>query len=194
MASLLSIFRSMETNDDFAEDTSAYLADLISSAVVTTTDAGTVSAGTFVGVGAGTVSVQSSLLEAHLKAACTSMDSLTEGGDTVLAQAFASGCAAMMAAATIDITVTGTATNPSTGVTVTVSGSSTGVWAGSESSIYSGLISCFNTMYGMTTGGGDEYFAAQLEALVRAYVNAGAVTSTGSGAVAGAFGTGVASC
>lgn len=188
-----SIFSDMTDGDNsvFCSGVATEIANIIMTATVTTTDVGTVSAGAFVGVGTGTISVQSSDLESALTDACDEMDGLDKdgGGNDTLAEAFATGLDDMMSNATITINVTGTATAGSTATAL--SGTSDGTFTGVSATVQSGLQSCFSAMDSMTSGG-DDLFATTLETLVKAYIVAGVIQGQGQGALSGSIGTGVA--
>ena len=182
-------FATMQDDADFARLVSAAVARYAESGDITTTDAGQVSAGTFSGSGTGKISVDSSVCEGILVSATDSMKSMTSGGDALLAGQLAAGIDAMMAAGTVTTEVSGTATPPPPASPVSVSGSATGTFTGNPALIQGVMVGAFPVMMGMVKGGND-FFAVQLATCVTSYLNAGIISTNGTGAVAGSVGSG----
>ena len=182
-------FATMQNDADFARLVSAAVARYAESGDITTTDAGQVSAGTFSGSGEGKISVDSSVCEGILVSATDSMKSMTSGGDALLAGQLAAGIDAMMAAGTVTTEVIGTATPPPPASPVPVSGTATGTFTGNPALISGVMAVAFPVMLGMVEGGND-FFAVQLATCVTSYLNAGIISTNGTGAVAGSTGSG----
>lgn len=182
-------FATMQDDADFARLVSAAVARYAESGDISTTDAGQVSAGTFSGSGTGKISVDSSVCEGILVSATDSMKSMTSGGDALLAGQLAAGIDAMMAAGTVTTEVSGTATPPPPASPVPVSGTATGTFTGNPALIQGVMAGAFPVMVGMVEGGND-FFAVQLATCVTSYLNAGIISTNGSGAVAGSVGSG----
>lgn len=182
-------FATMQNDADFARLVSAAVARYAESGDITTTDAGQVSAGTFSGSGTGKISVDSSVCEGILVSATNSMKTMTSGGDALLAGQLAAGIDAMMAAGTVTTEVSGTATPPPPASPVPVSGTATGTFTGNPALIQGVMAGAFPVMMGMVEGGND-FFAVQLATCVTSYLNAGTISTNGTGAVAGSIGSG----
>ena len=182
-------FATMQNDADFARLVSVAVARYAESGDITTTDAGQVSAGTFSGNGTGKISVDSSVCEGILVSATDSMKSMTSGGDALLAGQLAAGIDAMMAAGTVTTEVSGTATPPPPASPVPVSGTATGTFTGNPALIQGVMAGAFPVMVGMVEGGND-FFAVQLATCVTSYLNAGTISTNGTGAVAGSVGSG----
>jgi len=182
-------FATMQNDADFARLVSVAVARYAESGDITTTDAGQVSAGTFSGNGEGKISVDSSVCEGILVSATDSMKSMTSGGDALLAGQLAAGIDAMMAAGTVTTEVSGTATPPPPASPVPVSGTATGTFTGNPALIQGVMAGAFPVMVGMVEGGND-FFAVQLATCVTSYLNAGIISTNGTGAVAGSVGSG----
>lgn len=182
-------FATMQDDADFARLVSAAVARYAESGDISTTDAGQVSAGTFSGSGTGKISVDSSVCEGILVSANDSMKSMTAGGDALLAGQLAAGIDAMMAEGTVTTEVIGTATPPPPASPVPVSGTATGTFTGKPALISGVMAAAFPVMLGMVEGGND-FFAVQLATCVTSYLNAGIISTNGTGAIAGSVGSG----
>lgn len=187
---LLSAFQSMTDGDDsvFAKKVSKAVADYAQTGLVSTTDIGTISAGAFTGKGTGNISVQSSICENILIAACKAMSKMTSGGDVYLAAQMASGIHAMISAGEVKTSVVGTVIPPSGGSSP-MAGQAKGSMIGVPATIQAGLIAAFNSMSKMSEGG-DDYFAAQAATVITAYLKAAVITTNGTGSIAGSIGSG----
>lgn len=187
---LLSIFRNMTDGDDryFAREVSAKVADYAESGSITTTDAGTISQGAFVGLGNGSISVDSSICENIVYAACQATAKMTTGGDAYLAAQLASGIDSMMLAGTVNTTVKGTVTPPSSSP-IPAAGTAKGTFTGVMATLQSGFLAAFNAMATMKSGG-DEYLAVQMATVITAYLKAGVIATQGQANLAGSVGAG----
>ncbi len=187
---LLSVFRNMTDGDDryFAREVSSKIADYAESGSVITTDVGTISAGAFTGAGNGSITVDSSICENIVYAACQAMASMSAGGDAYLAAQLALGIDSMMLAGEVKTTVTGTVTPPS-GTPFPMSGSAKGTFTGVSATLQSGFLAAFTSMASMTSGG-DEYLAGQMATVITAYLTAGIIATQGQAALSGSIGAG----
>lgn len=187
---LLNAFENMTDGDDsyFAKNVSSKIADFAESGNITTVDAGTISAGVFAGSGSGQISVDSSVCEKVIKAACETMQKMTEGGNAYLAEKMATGINSMMSVGTVKTDVKGTVTTPS-GATSAVSGSAKGTFTGVSATLQSGFLAAFNAMDSMTENG-DEYLAEQMASVIATYLKAGVIITNGQGTLAGSVGSG----
>lgn len=187
---LLSIFRNMTDGDDryFAREVSAKVADYTESGSISTTDAGTISQGIFAGLGNGSITVDKSICENIVYAACKTMAGMTAGGDAYLAVQLATGIDSMMITGTVNTTVKGTVTPPS-GTPFTTAGTAKGTFTGVMATLQSGFLVAFNSMKSMTSGG-DEYLAGQMATVITAYLKAGVIATQGQVNLVGSIGAG----
>lgn len=187
---LLAAFNSMTDGDDtvFAKKVSKAVADYAQTGVVSTTDAGAISAGAFTGKGTGSISVQSSICENILIAACRAMANMTSGGDTYLAAQMANGIHSMISAGNVSTSVVGTVVPPS-GTPSPMAGQAKGKMIGVSATIQAELIATFKAMGAMTEGG-DKYFAEQAANVVTSYLKAAVITTNGTGSISGSIGSG----
>jgi hypothetical protein len=187
---LLSAFQSMTDGDNsvFADNVASLIKDYAESGSISTTDAGTVSAGTFTGVGSGGLTCDDEPCAEAILAACVAMNSMASGGDAYLAEHLAAAIDAMIASGTVETSVTGTVTTPS-GATSPLSGEAEGSMSGTPATIQTALSSAFTTMRNMTSGG-DAYLAEQLANAVDTYLKAATVTTNGKEALSGSTGNG----
>jgi hypothetical protein len=187
---LLSVFQSMNNGDNkvYSEKISAAVKKYAESGTVTTTDKGGVPSGAFIGAGTGGITLDASICENIVFAACIAMNSIVEGGNTYLATELANGIHSMVSAGDIKTDVTGTVTPPSSSP-VPLTGKATGKMTGVPTPMQSAFTSCFNSMDSMKNGG-DEYKAQQVATAVDAYLKAAVVNTNGSAALAGSVGTG----
>jgi hypothetical protein len=187
---LADVFSSMESNSDFASGIASACKSYIENGEVTTEDEGTVSSGEFAGSGSGSVTVTDTLMSAPILTATASMQSMTEGGDAVLASAIFSGLNAMIAVAVVETDVTGETTSPSGSPVPPSSGNAKGVGLScTDSGFVSALEGYFSDMQSMTEGG-DDYFAEKLADVIHTYISTGKVTTSGLEALSGSAGSG----
>lgn len=180
------------SDDDFASGIAKACADFVESGLVTTVDAGTVTSGIFAGSGTGNVSVDTSVMENILITACSSMKSMTSGGDNVLASALANGFVAMTTAGTVDTDIVGVTTSPMGSVVPPSSGKGKGTITCQSAGILSSLNTAFSSMKTMTAGG-DDIFASALASAIETSVKAGVIVINGQGALTGTTGSGTIS-
>lgn len=189
-------FNDMKSDSDFAEKLSKACKDFGESGEVTTTDAGTVSSGVFAGSGSGSLSLSDSLMSSPIKACCELMKSLTSGGDAKLAEAIGAGILAMTSAGTVTTNVSGVTTSPQGSPVPPSSGTAKGTITCTNADLIKGLKDCFQDMKGRAFEkgfDGDDYFAGELSDLVNDYFTAGAIVTSGQGALSGTAGSGAIS-
>jgi Flp pilus assembly pilin Flp len=155
---------------------------------VSTTDGGAAPAGTYTGAGTGTMTIDADALKTSLQ----STFEAAYGNDDLAAHMATDIDNACKAADTVTITSAGTVTTPS-GATSSFSGPGKGKFTGDKSTIETKLKACFSAMNGMISGGGNDYYAAQLAEAVDKYLKEGTISVTlkspftsgaGSGAIA----------
>ena len=187
---LLDVFNNMTDGDDsyFAKEVSAKIADYAESGTIATIDAGTIPAGVFAGSGNGSISLESSICEKIIYAACKAMAAMNTGGNAYLAAQMALGIDTMMLAGEVKTTVTGTVTTPS-GATSPTGGSAKGTFTGVSATLQSGFLAAFNSMDNMTENG-NEYLAGQIATTVTTYLKAGVIVTSGQGTISGSVGSG----
>lgn len=189
---LKAVFDEMRENTDgdnsiFSKGVAAAAKDFIETATVTTTDAGSVSAGVFVGTGSGTVSADDSDAQSIIQSACEAMKSMTSGGNDYLAGKIASAIQTMSDAAEVKTNVSGTVTL-SNGSTSALSGTAEGTLTCSYA-LESDLKAAFKAMETMTENG-DEYLASQMASAINSFVLSGVVSTQGKSSLSGSVGAG----
>lgn len=190
---LITVFNQMNLRSSggieyFASQVSQQVADYIKSGSVTTTDSGSISAGSFTGSGTGSVKADFSTCEAVLLAALYAMMQMPVGGDDYLATELARGIHTMATESKkVETSVTGTATS---GTTVTpVTGTAKGEFSGTQSTLRSAFIAAFTAMGGMYAGG-NEYLADEIAKAVTTYLKNGTISTQGEGVLSGSSGSG----
>lgn len=176
-ADLLAAFLAMNNIMDGTGD--AYQAEKMAAAIkkyiltgkTATADTGAAPAGTYTGNGTGTMTIDNGKLKSDLQATFEA-----KYNDDDLASHMATDIdTACKAADTVKETSSGTVVTPS-GSSSSFSGPAIGKFSGTKSSIETKLKACFTTMRGMMSGGGNEYYAAELAAAVDAYLKAGTIS------------------
>ena len=186
---LLSAFRSMRDNDDFANGIAEEAANYTGSGDIATTDAGTIPAGVFTGTGTGGATADGAACAGIIKAACNAMESMTAGGNAYLAAKLAGAVEALVSGCAVETDVTGQAVPPS-GSPVPVSGTASGTMTGTaKAAMEAAFLKAFTSMDGMTSGG-DEYLAGEMAGAITAYYTSATVSTQGTGPLAGSAGTG----
>lgn len=187
---LVQAFQSMKDGDDaaFAKKVSEAVANHIKTGNITTVDAGTVPVGAFAGAGTGTMTVDASILEGVLRAACQSMATMSAGGNAVLAAQLAAGMDAMTNAGLIKTMITGATVTPA-GVSVPLSGSGKGKFTGVSAPIIAAVNGACSAMETISEGG-DSVLAETIAASITAYLQSGIITVQGLPPLAGSVGTG----
>jgi len=187
---LVSAFRSMSNGDNkvYSQKVSAAVKKYTESGSITTTDKGAISAGAYIGAGTGKITVDDSICEKIIYAACTAMNDMKTGGNEYLAAQMASGIHAMVSAGEVKTDVTGTVTPPS-GSSFLLKGEATGKMTGVPDPMQAAFTTAFNSMNGMRSNG-DDYKAHQVSLAVDAYLKAAVVNTNGSVSLSGSAGTG----
>lgn len=187
---LVQAFESMKDGDDsaFAKKVSEAIADYIKTGRITTVDSGAVPAGAFTGAGTGTMTVDASILEGSLLAACKSMAAMSAGGNAVLAAQLAAGMDAMTNAGQIKTRIKGTAITPA-GVSVPLAGMGKGTFAGVSAPIIAAVNGACSAME-MISEGGDSVLAEAIATSITAYLQSGIITVKGLPPLAGSVGAG----
>jgi len=187
---LIAAYKSMTdgNNKVFSQKISAAVKKFAESGDIATVDKGGVSAGAFVGAGKGKITLDDSICEKIIYAACNAMDGMKSGGNNYLAAEMASGIHAMVSAGEVKTDVSGTVTTPS-GASVSLSGNAMGKMTGVPAPMQTAFTTTFNSMDAMKTGG-DEYKATQISIAVDAYLKAAVVNTNGSAALSGSASTG----
>nr|DAK20756.1 MAG TPA: hypothetical protein [Herelleviridae sp.] len=187
---LVQAFQSMKDGDDsvFAKKVSEAVANHIKTGNITTVDSGAVPVGAFTGAGTGAMTVDASILEGVLLAACKSMAAMSAGGNAVLAAQLAVGMDAMTNTGQIKTMITGAAVTPA-GVSVPLAGSGQGKFTGVSTPIIVAVNAACSTMKTISEGG-DSVLAEAIAASITAYLQSGIITVHGLPPLAGSVGTG----
>jgi len=175
-ADLLAIFLKMNdimdgTGDNYqATEMAKTIKKYVLSGDTATSDAGTAPGGSYTGTGKGKMTIDGDALEADLKITfegkrdnptfasriATDIDNACKADDTV--------------------------SETSTGTLVTSSGSSgfsgpaIGKFSGDKTKISTPLVACFESMNGMMSGGGNEYYAKEMSIAVNSYLTGGTIS------------------
>jgi hypothetical protein len=188
---ILNAFLSMTDGDDgvFADNVSAAAAKYAESGVITTIDAGGISAGAFTGTGEGKITCDAAVCKNIVLSACKAMHHDTaSGGNEYLAAQLAAGIHAMVSAGRVKTNVTGAAASPGS-PPIPMAGTAAGKMTGVPSPMQAAFLAAFTSMDAMREGG-DQYMAQQTAAAVDAYLKAAAAAVQGIGALAGSAGSG----
>lgn len=187
------VFSSMNSDDDsvFANGLSEAFMNFVNSGVPSTTDSGTISAGTFTGASTGgSLSASDSACASIITQAFSYMKSHESGGDDYLAGKIAEGLKKMTDDTVVITSVSGTAVPPSPPPpTVPVSGTAKGTITCDTATLETNLKSVFSSMKSMQSGG-DAYFAQKLAEEVYNCLKSGVISTNGQGALAGSSGSG----
>ena len=189
------VFDSMTDGDNavFANGIANAVVTFVGTGVVTTTDGGAVSGGSYVGSGTGSLSVTATKCAKTIKDACEAMMNMSSGGNDYLAEQIGKGIKQMADDGQVTTTVTGTLTPPSSSPITPYGGTAKGTVKCSETSLISDLKSVFAQMW--SNRGDDEYdgnlqFAKKLAQAVNDFWTSGVVSTDGEGNIAGSKGTG----
>lgn len=194
------IFRAMKDNydkegydgdDELAKGLAKAFKDYGETGSITTTDGGTVSAGSFAGSGSGSLSLDDSDSYATLKKAFKAMKDDNKDDNYMAKQIKASLDDMYGASDTVATTVKGVITPPSPATPITVTGASgKGTITISFSSVESGLKSFFALMKNIENKKTDDDLADQIAKLVDTAVKTGVVNTNDEGKIEGASGVG----
>ena len=190
------VFESMTdgNEDTFPNGISAAVVTFVSGGVVSTTDAGTVSGGTYAGSGTGKLTVTASACAAIIKKACTAMKTMTSGGDNYLAEEMGKGFRKMADDGVVTTTVTGVLTPPSPATPISPYGGATkGTISCSETTLVTKLKALFQKMYNQREQegfDGNKEFAKELANGINSFYTSGTISTDGQGNIAGSSGSG----
>ena len=193
------VFESMTdgNEDTFPNGISAAVVTFVSGGVVSTTDGGTVSGGTYAGSGTGKLTVTASACAAIIKAACTAMKTMTSGGDNYLAEEMGKGFKKMADDGVVTTTVTGTLTPPSPATPISpYGGAAKGTISCSEANLVTKLKALFQKMYNQREQegfDGNKEFAKVLANEINSFYTSGTISTDGQGNIAGSSGSGAIS-
>jgi hypothetical protein len=187
VSALKSVFNDMSGDDrKFSDGFAAAVKDYAESGTIVTADAGTVSAGEFVGAGEGGITVTASDCADLVYAGTRTM--LETGGNDVLAAEMAEGVDAMITGGKVETEVSGICTPPS-GSPFTLSGAAEGTMTGLPAPMEAAFFSAFEAMNAMSEGNND-YMADQCAAAVDNYLTEAVIETEGKDALSGSAGTG----
>lgn len=189
------VFDSMTDGDNavFANGLSNAIVTFVGTGVVSTTDGGAVSGGSYVGRGTGSLSVTATKCAKTIKDACEAMMNMSSGGDNYLAEQIGKGIKQMADDGQVTTTVTGTLTPPSSSPITPYGGTAKGTIKCSETSLVSDLKSVFAQMWDnhdSDSYDGNLEFAKKLAQAVNDFWTNGVVSTNGEGSIAGSKGTG----
>lgn len=189
------VFDSMTDGDNavFANGISNAIVTFVGTGVVTTTDGGTVSEGTYVGEGSGSLSVTATKCAKTIKDACEAMMNMSSGGDDYLAEQIGKGIKQMADDGQVTTSVTGTLTPPSSSPITPYDGTAKGTIECNEASLISDLKAVFAQMWdnhGSDSYDGNLEFAKKLAQAVNDFWTSGVVSTNGEGNIEGSKGTG----
>ena len=193
------VFASMTdgNEDTFPNGISAAVVTFVSGGVVSTTDGGTVSGGVYSGKGTGQLTVTASACAAIIKAACTTMKTMTSGGDDYLAEEMGKGFKKMADDGVVITTVTGTLTPPSPASPISpYGGAAKGTISCSETALVAKLKALFQKMYNQREQegfDGNKEFAKVLANEINSFYTSGTISTDGQGNIAGSSGSGAIS-
>lgn len=194
------IFRAMKDNyakegydgdDELAKCLAKAFKDYGETGSITTTDGGTVSAGSFAGSGSGSLSLDDSDSYSTLKKAFKAMKEDNKDDDYMAEQIKVSLDDMYGASDIVYTTVKGVITPPSPATSITVTGASgKGTITISFSPVESGLKSFFALMKNIQNKKTDDDLADKIANLVDIAVKTGVVNTNDEGQIAGASGVG----
>ena len=190
------VFESMTdgNEDTFPNGISTAVVTFVSGGVVSTTDAGTVSGGAYSGSGTGKLTVTASACAAIIKAACTTMKTMTSGGNDYLAEEMGKGFKKMADDGVVTTTVTGTLTPPSPATPISpYGGAAKGTISCSETTFVTKLKALFQKMYNQREQkgfDGNKEFAKVLANEINSFYTSGTISTDGQGNIAGSSGSG----
>ena len=193
------VFESMTdgNEDTFPNGISAAVVTFVSGGVVSTTDAGTVSGGTYAGSGTGQLTVTASACAVIIKKACTAMKTMTSGGNDYLAEEMGKGFKKMADDGVVTTTVTGVLTPPSPATPISpYGGAAKGTISCSETALVAKLKALFQKMYNQREQegfDGNKEFAKVLANEINSFYTSGKISTDGQGNIAGSSGSGAIS-
>ena len=196
---ILSVFNDMKSNyktegydgdDKFSKGMTQAFKDFGESGVISTTDSGTVSSGIFNGSGEGSLSLSSSASYSTLLSATKEMKK-NKKDDDYLADKIKEALEDMYDVSDIvETSVSGTITLSAGGVSTVSGASGKGTISCDFSSVKSGLVSFFKTMKNIKNNKTDSDLANEIANLVYSAIKSGTISTTDSGEISGAYGSG----
>jgi hypothetical protein len=184
---LKALFNDMSGDDrKFSDGFSAAVKNYAESGLISTADAGPVSAGAFTGTGEGGVTVAASDCADIVYVGTRAM--LETGGNNVLAAKMAEGVDTMIANGKVVTAVSGTCVPPS-GPAFPLSGPAEGAMTGIPAPMEAAFFSAFEAMNSMSEGN-NGYMAARCAIAVNDYLTKAVVATKGKAALSGSVGTG----
>lgn len=189
------VFDSMTDGDNavFANGISNAIVTFVGTGVVTTTDKGAISRGTYVGKGSGSLSVTATKCAKTIKDACEAMMNMSSGGDNYLAEQIGKGIKQMADDGQVTTTVTGTLTPPSSSPITPYGGTARGTIECSETALVADLKDVFADMWDSHDSdsyNGNLEFAKKLAQAVNDFWTSGVVSTDGEGNIEGSTGSG----
>jgi hypothetical protein len=184
---LKTIFNSMSGDDrKFSDGFSAAVKNYAEAGLISTADAGSVSAGAFAGKGEGSITVTASDCADIVYAGTQAMPG--SGGNNILAAKMAEGVDTMIANGKVETDVSGTCTPPS-GPPFTLSGTAEGTMTGVPGPMEAAFFSAFEAMNSMSEDNND-YMASQCAIAIDVYLTGAIVNTNGKSALSGSVGMG----
>lgn len=188
------LFKSMNDGDNsvFSNGIASLIVSYVATGAVSTNDAGTVSGGTYVGSGTGSLSVTTTACARIIKTACDNMTDTAHGND-YLAEQIGAGIKKMADDGVVTTTVTGTLTPPSGTPVTGYGGTATGTISCNASSLIFDLKTVFSQMWSNREQAGYDgnlEFAKKLASAVDSFWKNGQITTSGEGNIEGSTGSG----
>lgn len=191
---LETLFKSMTDGNEetFPLGIANHTVSFVSTGIVNTVDAGTVTGGAFTGKGTGTLTVEPTQCYLIIKNACTVMKNMTEGGNDYLAVEMGKAFQKMADDGIVNTSVTGTLYPPSSSP-VAYGGSTKGDINCVSSPLIAELKTLFTEMWNyreQETYDGNKEFARRLANAINTFFTSGVISTQGLGNLAGSIGTG----
>lgn len=190
---LANTFASMTNGDNqvFADGIANAVVAFVGTGQVTTSDAGTISAGVFTGAGTGTLTVTASGCSGIIKSACDKMKGAPYD-DNYLAEQIGAGLQKMADDGEVNTSVSGNAVPPSGG-SVPTSGSAKGTISCDSTDLIQALKDVASLMYqnkDVQGFDGNAKYAEEIAKAVKDFFTAGTISTDGQGALSGSSGSG----
>lgn len=189
------VFDSMTDGDDwvFANGIANAVVAFVGTGVVSTSDAGGVTAGAFTGSGKGSLSVSPTLCAKIIKDACDYMKNLESGGNDYLSEQIGAGIQRMADDGVVTTTVTGEVVTPSGSTISPYGGTAKGDITCVSSPLISALKAVFAQMWDNRSVAGYDgnlELAKEFADKVDAFWKNGVISTSGQGNIAGSVGSG----
>lgn len=188
------VFESMKDGDNsvFSNGISNAVVTFVSGGQVTTSDAGTLSSGAFVGSGSGTLTVEADGCASIIQSACEAMMNMESGGDDYLAEEIGKGLQKMSDEGEVKTEVSGTLTPPSSSP-VPYSGSTKGTITCTSSVLVTKLKAVLKKMYDDKDDedfDGNKELAKEMAEGINIFFTTGVVNTNGESGLSGDIGVG----